>query len=350
LPGDTTAATTCAPADDCCIVAAGITACAAKTPPVTLKANNPANKNKIPNLFIPKNPKKYTGVILRSLSQKRKLTFTTPDPAQYHNLMDSKHYVDFAKKIAKKAGEILLDYYQTNIQINFKGGDKRNLVTEVDLLSEKLIVDAIKKEFPDHCFMAEEGGDCGIKPSEYKWVIDPVDGTTNYAHGYNFYAVSIALMRNNEVLAGVIYAPMLNEMFSAAKGHGAFLNDKPLHVSKTEKLETSLLATGFNANEKGRNLPIFKHVLPKSQGIRRAGSAALDMAYTAAGRLDGYWEFAIYPWDIAAGVIIIQEAGGTVTDLEGKPLNLSAPDHMTILSTNGKIHAEMVKEIGDGNR
>jgi len=209
-------------------------------------------------------------------------------------------------------------------------------------------VDEIKKKFPDHCFLAEESGDCGIKPSDYKWIIDPVDGTTNYAHGYNFYAVSIALMYKNELLVGVIYAPMLNELFYAGKGLGAFLNKKPIKVSQTANVETSLLATGFNANEKGRNIPIFKHILPKAQGIRRAGSAALDMAYTATGRIDGYWEYAIYPWDIAAGILMVEEAGGHVTDLEGNPLKLNQPDIMTVLATNSKIHNEMIKNIAEG--
>ncbi len=264
--------------------------------------------------------------------------------------MDIKLYHDFAVKIAKKAGKILLDYYQTNIQINFKGGDKRNLVTEVDMLAEKQIVEAIKKKFPEHCFMAEEGGDCGIKPSDYKWIIDPIDGTTNYAHGYNFYAVSIALMHKDEVLVGVIYAPMLKELFHAAKGMGAFLNKKRIHVSKATALETSLLATGFNFNEGGRNFPIFQHILPLAQGVRRAGSAAMDMAYTAAGRLDGYWEFAIYPWDIAAGVVIVEEAGGKVTNLEsGKP-NLESIQPVTVLATNSKIHQEMVEQIAVGKK
>jgi len=262
--------------------------------------------------------------------------------------MDIQSYQNFAVEVAKNAGKILLEYYQTNIQINFKGGDKKNLVTEVDVRSEKFIVDEIKKKFPDHCFLAEESGDCGIKPSEFKWIIDPVDGTTNYAHGYNFYAVSIGLTYKDEPLVGVIYAPMLNEMFYAGKGLGAFLNGKPIKVSKVEDVENSLLATGFNPNEKGRNIPIFKHILPKAQGIRRAGSAALDMAYTATGRLDGYWEYAIYPWDIAAGVLILQEAGGQVTDLEGNPLKLDNIDIMNIVSTNGKIHTELVKDIAEG--
>jgi myo-inositol-1(or 4)-monophosphatase len=264
--------------------------------------------------------------------------------------MDIKLYHDFAVKTVKKAGQILLDYYQTNIQINYKGGDKRNLVTEVDTLAEKFIVDAIKKKFPTHCFLAEEGGDCGIKPSDFRWIIDPIDGTTNYAHGYNFYAVSVALKYKNEILVGVTYAPMLKELFHAGKGLGAWLNKKRLHVSKTLKVETSLLATGFNASEKGRNIPLFTYILPKSQGIRRAGSAALDISYAAAGRLDGYWEMAIYPWDIAAGIILVQEAGGTVTDIEGKTPNLETFEAITILATNGNIHQEMLQNIEIGKK
>lgn len=286
--------------------------------------------------------------ILQTLKLKEKVVLYKPLTRKYIEAMDIKLYHDFAVKVAKKAGKILLDYYQTNIQINYKGGDKRNLVTEVDTLAEKCIVDAIKKKFPDHCFLAEEGGDCGIKPSDYKWVIDPIDGTTNYAHGYNFYAVSIALMYKNEVLVGVVYAPMLKELFHAAKGRGAFLNKKRISVSKTADLETSLLSTGFNANEKGRNIPIFKHILPKAQGIRRAGSASLDMAYTAVGRLDGYWEYAIYAWDIAGGVIIVQEAGGKVTDIEGNAADLGSIEAITVLASNGKIHKEMLENIAEG--
>ena len=259
--------------------------------------------------------------------------------------MNTKTYHDFAVKIAKKAGKILLEYYQTKIEINYKDSNQKNLVTEVDLMSEKLIVNAIKKEFPEHCFLAEESGDCGIKPSDYRWIIDPLDGTTNYTHGYNFYAVSIALVHKNEPIVGVIYAPMLQELFHAGKGMGAFLNGKRLKVSGTTKIGASLLATGFNPGQKDRNFPVFKKMLPKVQGIRRAGSAALDMAYTAAGRLDGYWEMAIYPWDVAAGVALVREAGGKITDLAGKPLNLDTVEPINILTTNGKIHAEMVKNI-----
>lgn len=284
-------------------------------------------------------------LILRRLHLKEKLVLYKHFTRKYSLRMDIKLYHDFAVKIAKKAGKILLDYYQTNIRINYKGGDKRNLVTEVDTLAEKYIVETIRKKFPDHCFLAEEGGDCGVKPSDFRWVIDPIDGTTNYAHGYNFYAVSIAMMYKNEVLVGVVYAPMLGELFHAAKGMGAFLNKKQIRVSKTATVETSLLATGFNASEKGNNIPIFKHILPKSQGIRRAGSASIDMVYTAIGRLDGYWEYAIYPWDIAAGVIIVEEAGGRVTDLEGGKPDLESIKPIPVLATNNKIHQEMVENV-----
>lgn len=260
--------------------------------------------------------------------------------------MEIAKYHDFALKIAKKAGRILLDYFHGKIQINYKQGNKKNLVTEVDYMSEKLIVSAIKKEFPDHCVLSEEGGDCGIKASQYRWIIDPIDGTTNYAHGYSFYAISIALVKNDDLLTGVIYAPSLKEMFHCAKDKGAYLNDKKITVSATKKVETALLSTGFNVHEKGRNLPIFEYILPKAQGIRRAGSAALDLAYTAAGRLDGYWEYAINLWDIAAGVLLVKEAGGKISSIRGESLNLKDAKLIHVLATNGKIHKEMLEAIG----
>lgn len=262
--------------------------------------------------------------------------------------MDIKNYLDFAIKIAKKAGKILSNHYQTDIKVSFKGDNRRNVVTEVDKMSEKLIVDAIKKKFPDHCVLAEEGGDCGIKPSDFKWVIDPLDGTNNYTHGYTFFALSIALTYKDQPLVGVIYAPWFKELFYAGRGLGAFLNGKKIRVSNATEIQASLLATGFNQSEHGRNIPIFKHIVPKAQGIRRCGSAALDMAYTAMGRLDGYWEVAIYAWDVAAGVILVEEAGGVVTDVHGKKPHLASTEPIMILATNGKIHKEMLKTIEEG--
>lgn len=259
--------------------------------------------------------------------------------------MELTKYHDFALKIAEKAGQILLDYSKKDLQIKYKTANKKDLVTKADYMAEKCIIEAIKKTFPDHCILSEESGNCGIKPAEYRWIIDPVDGTTNYAHGYPFYCISIALARKNEILTGVVYAPAMKEMFHATKGHGAYVNKTRLKVSSVKKLETSLLSTGFNPYEKGRNLPVFSSILPKAQGIRRAGSAALDMAYTAAGSFDGYWEYAINIWDVAAGILLVFEAGGKITDIHGKTLDIRKPGRLNILATNGKIHQEMVRSI-----
>ncbi len=264
--------------------------------------------------------------------------------------MELTKYHNFAVKTALKAGEILLDYAKTDLQIKYKSSDKKDLVTKADYMSEKYIVDAVKKHFPGHCILSEEGGDCGIKPSQYRWVIDPLDGTTNYAHGYPFYCVSIALTRQNKILAGVIYAPVLKTMFHASEGHGAYLNKTRLKVSSVKKIETAFLSTGFNPYEKGRNLPVFSSILPKVQAIRRAGSAALDLAYTAAGSFDGYWEYAINIWDVAAGILLVTEAGGKISDLHGKALNMQKNGHLNILATNGKIHSGMVRAINSSNK
>ena len=256
--------------------------------------------------------------------------------------MDSKHYLDFAKKIAKKAGKILLEYYQTNIQINFKGGDKRNLVTEVDILSERLIVDAIKKEFPDHCFLAEEGGDCGIKPSDYKWVIDPVDGTTNYAHGYPFFCASVAATCDGEVVAGAVYEPLKEELYTAERGGGAHLNGRRLKVSGSSELLQSLLVTGFPYDLRDdlvNKLRLFNRFMGEARAIRRDGAAALDLAHLAAGRIDGFWEERLQPWDMLAAKLMIEEAGGRLTRFDGSPTGLRADE---VLASNGPLHAAMM--------
>ncbi len=258
--------------------------------------------------------------------------------------MEIEKYHDFAVKIARKAGKILLDYAEKDLQIKYKAANKKDLVTKVDHMSEKCITEAIKKTFPDHCILSEESGDCGTKKSEYRWVIDPVDGTTNYAHGYPFYCISIALTRKNEVLAAVVYAPALKEIFHAAKGRGAWLNKTRLKVSKVKKMEIALLSTGFNPHEKGNDLSLFAGILPKVQGIRQVGSAALGMAYIAAGRFDGCWTY-INIWDVAAGILLISEAGGKITDMHGKTLDIQKKDYLNILATNGRIHGEMVDAI-----
>jgi len=258
--------------------------------------------------------------------------------------METKKYLDFAIRLSKKAGKIALKKYGKNINIGYKGGAKNNIVTEVDNEIEELIVKEIGKRFPDHCVLTEERGACGKAGSTHRWVIDPIDGTTNYAHGYSFFAVSIGLEINGKMVVGAINAPYIKELFSASKGHGAFLNGKAIRVSKNPDLETSLLATGFTYKNRGLNLPNFEYFLYNTQGIRRCGAATLDLCHVAAGRLDGYWELGLRPWDIAAGSLIVQEAGGLVTALDGSPLKL---DGKSLLTANPHIHKQMVHFFKD---
>jgi myo-inositol-1(or 4)-monophosphatase len=253
--------------------------------------------------------------------------------------MDLNKYLKFALALSKKAGKIAKDHYGKNISIKFKGEGKNNLVTEVDHKVEDYIVTAIRKTFPDHCILAEESGDCGIKPANCRWIIDPIDGTTNYAHGYDFFAVSIGLEINGQMMVGVINAPILKEVFYAVKDKGSMLNGKPIKVSKTKSLERALLATGFTYKNRGLNLPNFEHFLYNSQGIRRCGAATIDYCNVAAGRLDGYWELGLRPWDMAAGSLIVQEAGGKATSMDGKPLDLMGKSS---LATNKLLYPKML--------
>lgn len=262
--------------------------------------------------------------------------------------LNLKRYYDFAIKTAQKTGQILLNNYKKDYQIGYKDEGKSNLVTEIDHLAEDFIVAAIKKNFPGHCVLSEEGGNCGTVKSDYQWIIDPIDGTTNYAHGYPFFCVSIALEIKKEIVLGVVYAPMLDELFRAAKGNGAFLNNEAMKVSSVETLDTALMCTGFSeyfsykAKEKKSNLPLFEHFLSHSQAIRRSGSAAIDLCSVAAGRLDGYWELGLKPWDIAAGKLIVEEAGGKVSNMDGSALIL---DGCNIVASNNIIHKEMIKNL-----
>lgn len=265
--------------------------------------------------------------------------------------------LDFAIKTAKKAGKLALTYQKKGLQIEEKA--KNDLVTNADKACEKLIIKEIHKIFPDHAIMGEESSfakKTSIKnyiKSEYIWLIDPIDGTTNYAHGLKEYGISIGLFQltsvkssknfqylSGELILGVVYAPALNELFYAAKDHGAYLNGKRIHVSKQTKIDNSLLATGFPYQNRKMNLPYFSRMLDNCQAIRRLGAASLDLCYVAAGRFDGYWEFDMKPWDIAAGALIVEEAGGTVTDTNGNQIDLFGKD---ILATNKKIHPGIIK-------
>ncbi|MGO9138820.1 MAG: inositol monophosphatase family protein [Syntrophales bacterium] len=247
---------------------------------------------------------------------------------------------DFITVVARKAGTFLRERLNDKHVINYKG--EINIVTEEDRLSEAMIISRIRERYPDYDILAEESTGM-VRRSKYRWIIDPLDGTTNYAHGYPVFCVSIAFEKDGEIHAGVIYNPMLDEMFVAEKGKGAFLNGRRISVSNTADLSRSLLATGFPYDiryDRNNNINYFNGMVKSAQAIRRAGSAALDMAYIAAGRFDGFWELKLMPWDTAAGWLLICESGGTVTDLFGDAFHLEAPH---ILATNGKIHPDMVE-------
>ena len=248
-------------------------------------------------------------------------------------------YKECAIEIAREAGIFLKNKLNSLHTIDYKG--EINLVTEVDKISEEMITSKINALFPDHDILAEEFTDIN-SGSDFRWIIDPLDGTTNYAHGYPFFSVSIALERLDTVIVGIVYDPMLDEMFVAEKGKGAFLNDREIHVSNTRRIIKSLLTTGFPYDiqkDSDNNLNYFNEMILKAQAIRRAGSAALDLAYVAAGRFDGYWELKLSPWDIAAGWLLVEEAGGIVTDMGGNDYYLESP---SILASNGRIHKEMM--------
>lgn len=259
--------------------------------------------------------------------------------------------LDFLKQTAKKAGNLILKGSKTHFKIIKKG--EKDLVTQIDKASQQLIIKEIASAFPDHSIIAEESSfkKISLNSSKYIWLIDPLDGTTNFVHGLPLYSISIALFKTNSsdfdylngnLIAGIVYAPALNEIFHAEKGKGAFLNGKKIHVSKTKTVRNSLLVTGFPYNNKKINLPYFALMLDKSQAVRRLGSAAIDLCWTAAGRFDGYWEFGLKPWDIAAGALIVKEAGGLVTDTSGNLLDLFGAD---ILATNKNIHKEIIKDF-----
>lgn len=249
-------------------------------------------------------------------------------------------FEEFMVSLARDAGMFLLQNLHEHHVIDYKG--EINIVTDADRKSEELIISRIRREYPHHDILAEESSEKN-SGSDFRWIIDPLDGTTNYAHGYPVFCVSIALERKREIYLGVIYNPALNEMFVARKGGGALLNGRKISVSDTIELRRSLLATGFPydiRSDRNNNMDYFKGMAMYAQAIRRAGSACLDMAYVAAGRFDGFWELKLSPWDTAAGWLLISEAGGIVTDLYGEPFHLYAPH---ILATNGKIHHKMIE-------
>ena len=255
--------------------------------------------------------------------------------------MDS--LITTAIEIAREAGGLLLQMAKRPLEISYKR--PADLVTEADRRSERLILERLRTHFPKHDVVSEEGGGQQAN-AEYCWYIDPLDGTTNFAHGFPVFSVAMGLTYKGEVVAGVVYDPSRDEMFAAERGGGAYLNHKPIHASKIPKLAASLLATGFPpfADNHSLNIEYYYRFTQLSHGIRRPGSAALDLCYVAAGRFDGFWELKLNPWDKAAGSLLVTEAGGRVTDVAGREFNLLGND---VFASNGLIHDEMCKEFAE---
>jgi myo-inositol-1(or 4)-monophosphatase len=245
--------------------------------------------------------------------------------------------LDFAVNLGKKSGEYLRDHLTGDLAVEYKG--IRDLVTRVDRGSQELIVREIEQAYPGHSILAEEGYR-KEKDSEFTWIIDPLDGTVNFVHHIPFFCVSIALYKSGKPYLGVCYNPMSDEIFQAMAGEGAFLNDRRIRVSETVTLMESVICTGFPYQQDEIDLIIerFERVVKASQGVRRFGSAALDLCYVAAGMMDAFWEIGLKPWDMAAGVVILQEAGGMITLVDGRPFDLESGD---ILASNRKVHEEI---------
>jgi myo-inositol-1(or 4)-monophosphatase len=242
--------------------------------------------------------------------------------------------------IALEAGALLMNYFG-KVEVEYKGDV--DLVTAADREAEKLIVGHIRARWPQHDITGEEGTRTQTG-SDFRWYVDPLDGTTNFAHGYPVFCVSIALERKGERVAAVTLDPTRNELFSAEKGSGTYLNGRKVHVSGIANLAESLIATGFPSHKrhKNPNIHFYHQITLRTHGIRRAGSAALDLSYVACGRYDGYWEFNLNPWDTAAGVLLVEEAGGTVTGLYNAPFQIESRE---VVASNTVLHAELAREL-----
>lgn len=246
-------------------------------------------------------------------------------------------------QISKEAGELIRNSFGKSYSVEFKTNEL-NLVTETDKASEKMITDFIRKKYPSHGILAEEGSELN-KSAEYLWVIDPLDGTTNFAHGLPIFAVSIGVQKNGETIAGVVYDVMRDTIYSAEKGSSSFENGKRIFVSKNENLGHSFLVTGFPYNIKENPDKAFERFiafLKQARAIRRLGSAAIDFCYVANGVFDGFWEVFLHPWDICAGKLIVEEAGGLVTDFDGNKIDIYSK---RILATNGRVHQRMIEVL-----
>jgi len=256
--------------------------------------------------------------------------------------MKKYHFKNLAISAALKAGSFIKNNIGRVGKVRYKG--EINVVTEIDKKAERIIVDMIRKKYPDHNFLAEENV-YKKKDTGFTWIIDPLDGTTNFLHGFPVFCVSIALEHKGKIILGVVYDPMRKELFSAEKAKGSFLNGKRIRVSRVKEIKKSLLATGFAYNVKrvrNNNLNNFAKFIKKSQAVRRPGSAAIDLCYVACGRLDGFWELYLRPWDMAAATLILSEAGGRVTQFDGSKFTIYDKE---ILASNSKVHSQMVRVL-----
>ncbi len=253
------------------------------------------------------------------------------------------HLLQIAKKLAHDAGKMALAYQKKGPISYLKDGNPLNIVTDADKACEELILKTIRSNFPDHSILSEEAG-AFDGPGDYKWIIDPIDGTSNFAHGIPLFAISIAIVHKGKPIIGVVDIPGLNENFWAQEGKGAYRGNQRIHVSKVDSLQKALMATGFSYDRQSprfkKNVELFEELYKPSLGVRRVGSAVMDLCFTACGRYDAFWEYDLQAWDIAAGKIIVEEAGGMVTNMDGSPLN---PKLKSLLASNGVMHSELIR-------
>jgi myo-inositol-1(or 4)-monophosphatase len=275
-----------------------------------------------------------------------RISITGRIPFLFHGEIFMSDYLKAAIRAARVAGKIQKRFYGRVKNIQFKSANQLNLVTEIDRLCEKTVFSLLKEKYPLFNYWGEESG-LGNTKSGHTWLVDPLDGTTNYTHGYPFFCCSIALLKSREPIVGVVYDAMRDECFTAEKDRGAFLNGKRIHVSNTRRLSDSLVCTGFayRVLETHYNFDNFKQFVLKARGVRRDGSAALNLAYLAAGRFDGFWERGVQAWDISAGVLLIREAGGKVTDISGGPWKLHGEN---AIASNGIIHKQIFEILKKG--
>ena len=253
-------------------------------------------------------------------------------------------YLEISEEIAREAGSLLHGFFERHIGFELKG--ELDLVTEADRTSEKLVIERLRKHFPTHSIVAEESGGHAGASAEYCWYVDPLDGTTNFAHGFPMYNVTLALEKAGEIVAGVIFDPERDEMFTCERGAGSRLNGRPIHVSRVQHIDDALVATGFPSRKRHQNVNVhfYYQLAMITHGVRRAGAAALDLAYVASGRLDAFWEFGLNPWDMAAGTLLVVEAGGKCSDMHGAPQQLRGPH---LLADNGAVHAGMLEVFSE---